>query len=141
VIGQIGQGLVVLLGVERGDTEEDAVFIAEKIANLRIFEDGDGKMNHSLLEIGGGILAISQFTLLGDTRKGRRPSWHLAAEPAEANRLYQRYIEASQELGIPVAQGEFQAMMSVALVNEGPVTLWIDSRMSRRGHVKDTAND
>jgi D-aminoacyl-tRNA deacylase len=136
-LGSIDAGLLVLLGVEREDSEADAIFLAQKIANLRIFSDEEDKMNLSLLELGGEILAISQFTILGDTRKGRRPSWHAAAEPEVANRLYERFIEACQELGVRTEFGRFQAKMSVELVNEGPVTLWVDSRISRRGQVKE----
>jgi D-tyrosyl-tRNA(Tyr) deacylase len=139
VIGRIGRGLLVLLGVERDDSEQDAEFLARKIANLRIFDDEAGKMNYSLLEIDGEILAISQFTLLGDTRKGRRPSWHAAAPPERANELYEHYVAACRRLGVRTACGQFQARMRVELVNEGPVTLWVDSRISRRGHPKDGA--
>ena len=127
-IGSIGAGLVVLLGVAEGDTEDDAAYMAEKIVNLRIFEDDAGKMNRSLLENGGAVLAVSQFTLLGDCRKGRRPSFIEAARPEEGRRLYEAFCEAARALGIRVETGRFQAMMQVALVNDGPVTILVDSR-------------
>lgn len=127
VVGSIGAGLLVLLGVGQGDTEADADYLAEKIANLRIFEDAEGKMNLSLLDAGGAALVVSQFTLYGDVRRGRRPSFTSAAPPDEADRLYQYCCARLAALGIPIARGVFQAMMSVALVNEGPVTILLDS--------------
>jgi len=128
VVGTVGAGVMVLLGVGKEDTTGDADYLAEKVANLRIFEDADEKMNLSVLDIGGGALVISQFTLYGDARRGRRPSFSDAAPPEEANRLYQYFCERLAGYGLPVARGVFQAMMSVALVNEGPVTLLLDSK-------------
>ena len=127
-VGRIGAGWLVLLGVERGDTEADAAWIAEKVLNLRAFEDDQGKMNRSVADVGGGILVVSQFTLLGDCRGGRRPSFTAAAEPAEAERLYLRCAELMAQSGLEVATGVFRAMMKVELVNDGPVTLLLDSR-------------
>jgi D-tyrosyl-tRNA(Tyr) deacylase len=127
IIGQISRGLLVLLGVARGDRPSDADYLARKIANLRIFEDEHGKMNRSLLETGGQMLVVSQFTLLGDCRKGRRPSFAGAAEPAQATALYEHFIESVGNLGISAETGRFQAMMEVALVNDGPVTLILES--------------
>lgn len=127
VVGKIGCGLVVLLGVHRDDTEKDAGYLADKIVNLRIFADDQGLMNRSLLEVGGELLAVSQFTLFGDCRKGRRPGYSSAAPPDTANGLYQTFIKKVREFGIPVATGKFQAMMEVSLVNNGPVTLLLDS--------------
>jgi D-aminoacyl-tRNA deacylase len=121
-VGRIGRGMVVLLGVEKGDGERDAEWLAEKISNLRIFEDQAGKMNLSLLETGGEILAVSQFTLAGNCAKGRRPSFDSAAPPQEAKRLYEYFVERLCGLGIKVETGIFQAMMQVSLVNDGPVT-------------------
>ena len=128
--GEIGHGLVVLVGVADGDTDADARYVAEKVVNLRIFEDDEGKMNHSILNVGGAVLAISQFTLLGDCRKGRRPSFVHAARVDEGNRLYEGFCSFVREFGIPVATGRFQAMMDVASVNHGPVTILIDSEKS-----------
>ncbi len=125
--GAIGSGLVVLLGVGRMDTEKEAESLADKIANLRIFEDEKGMMNLSLLEVGGELLVVSQFTLFGDCRKGRRPSYASAAPPAEANRLYETFITAARNRNIRVATGKFQAMMNVSLSNYGPVTLLLDT--------------
>ncbi len=127
IVGQIERGLVVLLGVAEGDTEIDLKYLVEKTVNLRIFEDDDGKMNRSLLDTGGSILAISQFTLLGDCRKGRRPSFIGAAKPDEANQLYEQFVERIREQGVHVETGIFQADMKVHLVNDGPVTLVLDS--------------
>ena len=127
-VGRIGKGWLVLLGVGRGDTESDASWIAEKVTNLRAFEDDQGKMNLSVADVGGGILVVSQFTLLGDCRGGRRPSFSAAAEPAEAERLYLHCAELMARSGLEVATGVFRAMMSVELVNDGPVTLLLDSR-------------
>jgi D-aminoacyl-tRNA deacylase len=134
-VGRIGPGLLVLLGVGHADTEADIAYLAPKIAHLRIFEDAEGKMNRSLLDVGGGVLLVSQFTLYADTRKGRRPSFTGAAPPAQAAALVDACAAALRALGLPVAQGIFQADMQVALVNDGPVTIWIDSaeRSSPRG--------
>ncbi|MHB9023767.1 MAG: D-aminoacyl-tRNA deacylase [Armatimonadota bacterium] len=128
VVGEVGLGFLVLLGVGQDDTEADADYLAEKIANLRIFEDAGGKMNLSLLDVRGGALVISQFTLYGDARRGRRPGFSDAAPPEEANRLYEYFCERLASYGLPVSRGVFQAMMSVSLVNEGPVTLLVDSK-------------
>lgn len=127
VVGRIDRGLVLLVGITHRDTEKDARFLAEKAANLRIFEDGDGKMNLSLKEAGGAILSISQFTLYGDSSKGRRPNFMAAARPEEAERLYVRFNELLAEQGVEVQTGMFGAMMDVELTNWGPVTLIIDS--------------
>lgn len=127
IAGQIGKGILVLLGVEKGDGERDAAWLAEKIANLRIFEDDKGKMNLSVREIGGELLAVSQFTLAGNCAKGRRPSFDSAAPPEEANRLYEYFLEKLREQGLPVETGIFQAMMQVSLVNDGPVTFILES--------------
>ena len=129
IICQISQGLLVLLGVAQGDRRVDADYLANKIVNLRIFEDENGKMNRSLLETGTQMLVVSQFTLLGDCRKGRRPSYGAAAEPAKAAALYDYFIDAVRSLGIPVETGRFRAMMEVALINDGPVTLILESRL------------
>jgi D-tyrosyl-tRNA(Tyr) deacylase len=128
VVGRIGAGWLVLLGVARGDTDDDAARLAEKVVNLRAFEDGQGKLNRSVAEAGGGVLVVSQFTLLGDCRAGRRPSFTAAAEPAEAERLYLKFAELVRAAGMEVATGVFRAMMAVELVNDGPVTLLLDSR-------------
>lgn len=128
VVGRIGLGLVVLLGVAQGDTDRDAEYLAEKISGLRVFEDDAGKMNLALADVGGGMLVISQFTLLGDCRKGRRPSFVDAAEPQEAERLYQHFVSIVEGQGIETQCGRFRAHMDVALVNDGPVTLMLDSR-------------
>lgn len=128
VVGSIGPGWLVLLGVARGDTDDDAVKLAEKVVNLRAFEDEQGKMNRSVAELGGRILVVSQFTLLGDCRGGRRPSFTEAADPAEAERLYLRFVDLVRGLGPEVETGTFRAMMQVELVNEGPVTFLLDSR-------------
>ena len=128
VFGQIGNGLVVLLGVAQEDQSADADYLAAKISNLRIFEDAGGKMNRSLLDTGGEMLVVSQFTLLGDCRKGRRPSFVAAADPTKARELYEYFIEEVRRLGISVATGRFGAMMAVTLVNDGPVTLIVESR-------------
>lgn len=127
VTGRIDTGLMVLLGVEDGDADRDARYLAEKIAGLRVFEDADGKMNLSLADVGGGMLVVSQFTLLGDCRKGRRPSFVSAAQPAEAERLYECFVSIVQGLGIKAECGRFRTHMNVALVNDGPVTLMLDS--------------
>ena len=128
IISQISGGLLVLLGVAQADRLGDAVYLANKISNLRIFEDEYGKMNRSLLEIGGEMLVVSQFTLLGDCRKGRRPSFGDAAEPAKAAELYEHFINQVRSLGISVETGRFRAMMDIALVNNGPVTLILESQ-------------
>jgi D-aminoacyl-tRNA deacylase len=129
-VGRIEHGWLVLLGVERGDGEADAAWIADKVLNLRAFEDDQGKMNRSVRDVGGGILVVSQFTLLGDCRGGRRPSFTAAADPGEAEKLYQRCAELLAHSGLNVATGVFRAMMKVELVNDGPVTLLLDSRKS-----------
>lgn len=126
--GEIGQGLMVLIGVEENDEEKDAAYIADKVTGLRIFEDEEGKMNRSVVDIQGEILAVSQFTLLGDVRKGRRPSFTRAAAPEEANALYRKTIEAIEANGIHVEEGVFQAEMLVEIHNDGPVTILLDSR-------------
>jgi len=128
VVGQIGRGLLVLLGVARDDTIKDADYLVNKIINLRIFEDPDGKMNRSLLETGGELLAVSQFTLLADCRKGRRPSFVEAADPHKATDLYEKFVDRVRENGVKVQTGRFRAMMEVALINDGPVTVIIESR-------------
>ena len=125
--GAIGPGLMVLLGVDRTDTEKEAQWLADKIVHLRIFEDGEGKMNRSLADIGGGMLVVSQFTLLGDCRKGRRPSFVRAAPPAQAEDLYDRFVGCVARSGIPVETGQFRTRMQVALVNDGPVTLIVET--------------
>jgi D-tyrosyl-tRNA(Tyr) deacylase len=141
VVGRIGRGLCVLVGAGAGDAAADAEYLADKVANLRIFEDegggdgedggggGGGKMNRSLLDVGGGLLAVSQFTLYGDARKGRRPSFTDALEPVAAERLYEAFVAAARRAGVvEVATGRFRAMMEVDLVNSGPVTILLDSR-------------
>ncbi len=127
VIGNIGEGLVVLLGVARQDSQADVDYMVNKITQLRIFPDDDGKMNRSLLDAGGQMLVVSQFTLLGDARKGRRPSFIAAADPAEGNAWYEQFVQQVRALGVEVATGKFQAHMLVELVNDGPVTLLVDS--------------
>jgi D-tyrosyl-tRNA(Tyr) deacylase len=127
VTGEIGPGLVISLGVGREDTSRVAAFMAEKLANLRIFEDDQGKMNRSLLDVKGAALVVSQFTLYGDARGQRRPSFISAAPPEKAKALYEEFTVAMQGLGVSVATGIFQTMMSVELVNEGPVTILLDS--------------
>jgi len=126
--GAIERGFVVLLGVAAGDTREDALYLAQKIVGLRVFEDDLGKMNRALTEVGGKMLVVSQFTLLGDCRKGRRPSFDSAARPELARELYQAFVEAVAAQGIKTATGRFQEHMLVELVNDGPVTLLVDSR-------------
>ena len=126
-IGAIGQGLVTLLGIHRDDQERELEWLVDKIVHLRIFADAEGKMNRSLLDTGGAMLIISQFTLYGDCRKGRRPGYSSAARPEQAEALYERFIKAVQKHDIRTATGRFQATMAVELVNDGPVTLFLDS--------------
>ena len=128
VVGEIGTGLLVLLAVAADDTRDDANYLADKIINLRIFADQEDKMNRSLLDTGGAVLAVSQFTLYGDVRRGRRPSYTDAAEPAKANDLYEYFVERVRSLGVSIETGVFQAKMKVHLVNDGPVTILLDSR-------------
>jgi D-tyrosyl-tRNA(Tyr) deacylase len=128
VCGEIGRGFLVLLGVAEGDADEDARSLAGKIAGLRVFEDAAGKMNLALADVGGAMLVVSQFTLLGDCRKGRRPSFTAAAPPDEAQRLYRVFVDAVAAQGIEVATGRFREHMEVELVNDGPVTLVVESR-------------
>jgi len=127
-VGEINAGLLVLLGVAREDASSDAEYLCEKIINLRIFDDDKGKMNRSLLDISGEMLVVSQFTLFGDVRRGRRPSYSDAAEPDKANELYQVFIERVRSSGVKVETGVFQAMMKVSLTNDGPVTILLDSK-------------
>ena len=127
LVGGIGRGLLVLLGIARDDTPEAGKVLAEKIVNLRIFDDDQGRMNRSLLEAGGAVLCVSQFTLYGDCRKGRRPSYDRAAPPETAQTLYESFVVSLRALGVTVETGEFRAMMDVELVNDGPVTLLLDS--------------
>jgi D-tyrosyl-tRNA(Tyr) deacylase len=127
VVGSIGPGLVVLVGVGHEDTEATARALADRTVDLRIFRDDDGRTNRSLLDVGGEVLAISQFTLYGDTRKGRRPSFLDAAPPEQGDALYQAYARAVAARGVRVATGEFGAEMAVELVNDGPMTIWLDS--------------
>ncbi len=126
--GQIGEGFLVLIGVEEGDGDADFRYIAEKVPNLRVFEDEQGKMNRSLLDVGGELLAVSQFTLLGDARGGRRPSFITAARPETADPMYERLVADWRARGIRVETGVFGAHMKVSLVNDGPVTILLDSR-------------
>ena len=128
ITGSINKGLMVLLGVEEGDTEADALYMADKITGLRIFEDEEGKMNLSIKDVGGDILAVSQFTLLGDVRKGKRPSFSKAARPDEANRLYRHFIDLVEERDVKTQEGVFQAEMLVRIYNDGPVTILLDSK-------------
>jgi D-tyrosyl-tRNA(Tyr) deacylase len=128
VVAEIGNGLLVLLGVAKPDTSDDADYLAEKIVNLRIFEDENGKLNHSVLSTGGQMLVVSQFTLIGNCNKGRRPSFVHAAGQDQAAKLYERFIEQVREKGVSVKTGRFQAMMQVALINDGPVTLIVESK-------------
>ena len=128
ITGEIGKGLLVLLGVGQGDSEGDANYLAEKVAGLRIFEDEAGKMNLSVGEIGGAVLAVSQFTLFGDVRRGKRPSFDAAARPERARELYEAFVEQVRALGLHCETGRFQEMMEVELVNRGPVTILLDSK-------------
>ncbi len=127
LVSEIGTGLLIFLGVAHQDTETELQYIANKVANLRIFEDADGKMNLSLLDTSGSALVVSQFTLYGDCRKGRRPSFIDAARPDVANDLYEQFISVLKEMNIPTQGGTFQAMMDVQLINDGPVTILLDS--------------
>jgi D-aminoacyl-tRNA deacylase len=127
VMGEIGPGLLVLLGVAKNDTKADAEFLAEKILGLRIFSDKAGKMNRSIADTGGSLLIVSQFTLYGDVRKGRRPSFDLAAPPEQARALYEEFVAVARRSGLKVETGVLQATMAVSLVNEGPVTLIVES--------------
>lgn len=127
-VGEVGAGLVVLLGVARDDAEEDARYLADKTVTLRVFDDEEGRMNRSVVEAGGGLLVVSQFTLYGDARKGRRPSWFDAASPETAERLYELFMTEVSRSVARVAKGVFRSMMEVELVNDGPVTILLDSR-------------
>jgi D-aminoacyl-tRNA deacylase len=127
IAGEIGEGLLVLLGVGRDDTKADATYLAEKIAGLRVFEDAEGKMNRSVQDVGGSVLVVSQFTLYGDVRRGKRPSFDAAAPPDKARQLYELFIAQIRAAGLRCETGRFQEMMQVELVNEGPVTILLDS--------------
>jgi D-tyrosyl-tRNA(Tyr) deacylase len=127
-VGRIDHGILVLLAVGQKDAPQDAKYMAEKVVHLRIFADDQGKMNRSLLDVDGGLLAVSQFTLWGDCRKGRRPSFVAAAEPTKAEALYEAFMDHARSFGVTVASGRFQEMMEVSLVNDGPVTLLLDSK-------------
>lgn len=127
VVGEIGVGFLVLLGITHADDTADAALLARKVAGLRVFEDDGGKMNLSLADVGGAVLAVSQFTLYGDVRKGRRPSFTDAARPEQAEPLYRHFCQMLAAEGIAVEEGVFQAHMAVSLVNDGPVTLWLDT--------------
>ena len=128
IVGAIGRGLLVLLGVTHADTEADADYLADKIVGLRIFEDENGKMNLDIASVGGGVLVVSQFTLYGDVRRGKRPSFDAAAPPERARRLYEYFVERIRAAGLPRQTGRFQEMMQVELVNDGPVTILLDSK-------------
>jgi D-aminoacyl-tRNA deacylase len=128
IVGQIGLGLLVLLGVGRGDTDADAIYLAGKISGLRVFEDKHEKMNLNLMDVGGAVLAVSQFTLYGDVRRGKRPSFDAAAPPEQARALYEFFVAQIRAAGLRCETGRFQEMMQVELVNEGPVTILMDSR-------------
>jgi len=127
VVGAIGPGLVAFVGAARGDTDRDVLYVADKVAGLRVFEDDAGKMSRALSDTSGAILAVSQFTLFGDVRRGRRPDFTAAMEPVEAERLFDRFVQRVKELGVPVQTGRFRAMMRVVVDNDGPVTILIDS--------------
>jgi D-tyrosyl-tRNA(Tyr) deacylase len=128
IVGEVGRGFLVLLGVRRGDGAADAAYLADKVANLRVFGDEGGRMNRSLLEVGGGVLAVSQFTLYADTARGRRPGFELAAPPEEAEPLYRAFCDALVDQGVEVGQGIFGAHMDVELTNDGPVTIMLESK-------------
>jgi D-tyrosyl-tRNA(Tyr) deacylase len=128
ICGAIGRGLLVLLGVGHGDTESGADYLADKIAGLRVFEDAGGKMNQAVGEVGGGVLVVSQFTLYGDVRRGKRPSFDAAASPESARKLYEYFVERMRDAGLPCQTGRFQETMQVELVNDGPVTILLDSK-------------
>ena len=128
IVGQIERGLLILLGVGNDDDEADAVYLVDKIVGLRVFDDADGKMNLSLLDISGALLIVSQFTLFGDVRRGKRPSYSDAAPPETARKLYEFFVSQARKQIMNVETGRFQAMMQVALINDGPVTILIDSR-------------
>lgn len=129
-VGEIGHGFVVLLGISRDDSTADADYLAEKVAGLRVYDDEQGKMNRSIEEVGGAVLAVSQFTLYGDVRRGRRPGFDRAARPEQAEPLYQRFVVQLRARGLTVATGRFQTHMAVELVNDGPVTILVDSEKS-----------
>lgn len=133
VVGQIGLGFLVLLGIAHADGDEEALYLARKITGLRVFEDNDGKMNLALGDVGGSVLAVSQFTLYGEVRKGRRPSFIDAARPEHAEPLYQRFCRMLAAEGVAVQQGVFQAHMEISLVNDGPVTIWMDTAQLMAG--------
>jgi D-tyrosyl-tRNA(Tyr) deacylase len=128
LVGEIGQGLAVLLGVSRDDAEADAELLADKVLNLRVFPDDAGQMNRSVIEVAGGLLVVSQFTLYGDARRGRRPSYAQAAAPEQADRLYKHFVARLRPAGLSLATGAFRAMMELSLVNQGPVTILLDSQ-------------
>ena len=128
LVGEIGMGYMVLVGAEEGDTEADVIYCADKIVGLRVFEDADDKMNLSLQDVGGSVLLVSQFTLLGDARKGRRPSFIRAARPEQAEPLFEKLVQRVSDAGIPVATGRFRTHMEVSLVNDGPTTILLDSK-------------
>jgi len=133
VVGQIGLGFLVLLGIAHADGDEEALYLARKITGLRVFEDNDGKMNLALGDVGGSVLAVSQFTLYGEVRKGRRPSFIDAARPEHAEPLYQHFCRMLAAEGVAVQQGVFQAHMEISLVNDGPVTIWMDTAQLMAG--------
>ena len=128
ITGQIGKGLVILVGVAREDSADDVVYLANKIANLRVFPENDRLLHFTTAEVGGGVLVVPQFTVLGDCRKGRRPSFDQSAPPELAEKLYEEFVAALASTGLPVATGRFRAMMEVNLINDGPVTLLLDSK-------------
>lgn len=139
IVGEIGQGLLVLLGIGHSDSQDEAHSLAEKIAQMRIFADADGKFDRSVIDVGGSVLVVSQFTLYADTRRGRRPSFTDAARPEQAEPLVQSFCEALQGMGLPTATGQFGAHMDVALINDGPVTIMLDTdslREPRRSGVR-----
>ena len=128
LVGEIGMGYMVLVGAEEGDTEADVIYCADKISGLRVFEDADDKLNLSVKDVGGSVLLVSQFTLLGDARHGRRPSFIRAARPEQAEPLFEKLVQRVSDAGIPVATGRFRTHMEVSLVNDGPVTILLDSK-------------